>query len=153
MSVLAISITVGLALFSIVISSVIFSICLYRLNKKCKQSTANNQSAELLFNELQLTTHELTTRLNTLEQVTNTKLLEVTQVSNQLEHRIKALQEKITSQEQTIEQWHESQGQDKLYSRAFKLAEKGADVDEIIVECELPRAEAEMLLSVYRQRN
>jgi hypothetical protein len=32
------------------------------------------------------------------------------------------------------------------------LAEKGADIEEIISECELPRAEVEMLLAVYQQR-
>ena len=39
---------------------------------------------------------------------------------------------------------------DKLYSRALKLVAKGADLDELISECELPRAEAEMLLAIHR---
>ncbi|MBL0710789.1 MAG: DUF2802 domain-containing protein [Colwellia sp.] len=32
----------------------------------------------------------------------------------------------------------------------MKLAKKGAELDEIVKECELPRAEVEMLLSVYQ---
>lgn len=39
---------------------------------------------------------------------------------------------------------------DKLYSRALKLVAKGADLEELISECELPRAEAEMLLAIHR---
>lgn len=46
----------------------------------------------------------------------------------------------------------EQQPQDKLYSRASKLAALGADVEEIMRECELPRAEVEMLLSVYNKK-
>jgi TolA-binding protein len=119
-----------------------------------------SESTELLCSELLLANDELKNELICTKESTNAQLLETTQVSKQLEHRIKSLQQqlanqelKLTNQEQQIEHWQESQGQDKLYSRAFKLAEKGADIDEIIIECELPRAEAEMLLSVYRQRN
>ncbi|WP_199611242.1 DUF2802 domain-containing protein [Flocculibacter collagenilyticus] len=37
----------------------------------------------------------------------------------------------------------------KLYSRAVKMVELGADIEEIISECELPRAEAELLFSIH----
>jgi predicted nucleic acid-binding Zn-ribbon protein len=48
-----------------------------------------------------------------------------------------------------LEQVQDQQPEDKLYSRAYKLAALGAGLEEIMSECELPRAEAEMLLSVY----
>jgi hypothetical protein len=41
----------------------------------------------------------------------------------------------------------------KMYSRAVKMVELGADLDEIIKECELPRAEAELLISLHQQKN
>ena len=50
-----------------------------------------------------------------------------------------------------MEQLQLEQGDVKFYSRAIKLAKKGAQLDEIVNECELPRAEAEMLLSVYQR--
>lgn len=37
----------------------------------------------------------------------------------------------------------------KLYSRAVKMVELGADITEIMQECELPRAEAELLYSIH----
>ncbi|WP_404338977.1 DUF2802 domain-containing protein [Pseudoalteromonas mariniglutinosa] len=40
----------------------------------------------------------------------------------------------------------------KIYSRAVKMVELGADLDEIIRECELPRAEAELLMSLHKQK-
>ncbi|MGL5728458.1 MAG: DUF2802 domain-containing protein, partial [Plesiomonas sp.] len=36
-------------------------------------------------------------------------------------------------------------------SRATKLAEMGAGLDELMQECELPKAEAELLLNLQRQ--
>lgn len=39
----------------------------------------------------------------------------------------------------------------RLYGRAKKMIEMGAEVDELISECEIPRAEAELLLSLYKK--
>jgi len=39
--------------------------------------------------------------------------------------------------------------QSKLYGHAMKMVELGANIDEIIKECELPRAEAELLISLH----
>jgi uncharacterized membrane protein len=38
----------------------------------------------------------------------------------------------------------------KLYSRAVKMIGLGANVDEIVRECELPVAEAELLVSLHK---
>ena len=79
--------------------------------------------------------------------------LENEQVSKQLEHRIKVNQEQFSTQFQTIEQLLHQQPEDKLYSRAQKLVELGADIEEIMRECDIPRPEAEMLLAVHRQQS
>ncbi|MDX1302330.1 DUF2802 domain-containing protein [Photobacterium sp.] len=39
----------------------------------------------------------------------------------------------------------------KLYSRASKMVELGADVNELMEECDLPQAEAELLLRLQQQ--
>jgi septal ring factor EnvC (AmiA/AmiB activator) len=39
----------------------------------------------------------------------------------------------------------------KIYSRAVKMIELGADLEEIMKECELPRAEAELLMSLHQK--
>ncbi|WP_442961750.1 DUF2802 domain-containing protein [Pseudoalteromonas sp. SMS1] len=39
----------------------------------------------------------------------------------------------------------------KIYSRAVKMVELGADLEEIMRECELPRAEAELLMSLHNK--
>jgi regulator of replication initiation timing len=40
----------------------------------------------------------------------------------------------------------------KIYSRAVKMVGLGADLDEVIRECELPRAEAELLFSLHKKK-
>ncbi len=39
----------------------------------------------------------------------------------------------------------------KLYSRAVKMIELGADLDEVMRECELPQGEAELLFSMHQK--
>jgi hypothetical protein len=39
----------------------------------------------------------------------------------------------------------------KIYSRAVKMIELGADIDEIMRECEIPKAEADLLLSLHQK--
>ncbi len=40
----------------------------------------------------------------------------------------------------------------KLYRRAVRMVELGADLNEIMEECELPRAEAELLINLHQQK-
>lgn len=39
----------------------------------------------------------------------------------------------------------------RLYGRAKKMIEMGADMNELMTECEVPRAEAELLMSLYKR--
>lgn len=110
------------------------------------------QGQALLLNELQVSNQKLQQDFDVMAESSSKLAAENAQVSQQLEHRIKKLQHQAIEQQQLFTQWQESQGQDKFYNRAFKLAEKGAGIEEIMSECELPQAEVEMLLSVYQQR-
>jgi capsule polysaccharide export protein KpsE/RkpR len=119
---------------------------------KVKLSVLESQSQvneQLLF-DLQSTNDKLGAEIKLLLTKHEQVALENIQVSKQLEHRIKTLQKQMQDQHTTITQMQSGQSEDKFYARAIKLAKKGADLDEIVTECELPRAEVEMLLSVYR---
>ena len=41
--------------------------------------------------------------------------------------------------------------ENRLYTRATKMVELGASVEELMLECELPRAEAELLLNLHKK--
>lgn len=119
---------------------------------------------KLIFLEEQYNTHQVTisdqqmmftkqvSEWEKLFQVYNEKQQENEQVSKQLEHRIKTLQTDFTDYKNFIESTQSQQPEDKLYSRALKLVKLGADIEEIIRECDIPRVEAEMLLAVHHKK-
>lgn len=57
--------------------------------------------------------------------------------------------------DELVDKQNEMEMQDpdgRLYSRASKMVELGADLRELMEECDLPKAEAELLLSIRKQR-
>ena len=110
------------------------------------------ETQDLLLNELQCAQKVLSSQLASMDDAFKSKQVEDIQVSKQLEHRIKVLQQENTTQKQLLDQIKNQQPQDKLYSRAFKLVELGADIEEVVRECDIPRAEAEMLMSVHKNK-
>lgn len=152
MSLLAVPILAVLAFFLVIINSFIFYVLFSRLQQKMKVLTTQIQANDLLIAELLFDKDTIQSKLDLNIRNNEQSNLENIQVSKQLEHRIKTLQQSLCEQDKIVNQWQKNQGQDKFYNRAFKLAEKGAEIDEIMLECELPRAEVEMLLSVYQQR-
>lgn len=152
MSLLAVPIIAVLVLFLVILTSTVLVVYLAKLKNKMIMLNMEVQGQSLLLDELQALNHKLQQEFYVMAENNEKKTAENGQVSQQLEHRIKNLQQQVFVQQTLFTQWQENQGQDKFYNRAFKLAEKGADIEEIMAECELPRAEVEMLLSVYQQR-
>ena len=62
----------------------------------------------------------------------------------QLESLIRKVQE---NQQNIVAQAPEH----RLYTRATKMVELGASIEELMAECELPQAEAELLLNLHRK--
>lgn len=114
------------------------------------QQALQNQEMQLI--ALQTTISQNQIQLEASQQSCRELQLENEQVSKQLEHRIKVIQTQFNDKWQVIEQQLQQQPEDKLYSRAQKLVELGADIVEIMRECDIPRAEAEMLLAIHRQK-
>ena len=151
MSLLAVPIIAVLALFIVLLTSTLLFVYLRKLKNKMEVLNVQMQSTSLMVNDLQTQNDKLQHELDELVSNNEQLTAENEQVSKQLEHRIKGLQNQSIEQQQLLTQWQDTQGQDKFYNRAFKLAAKGADIEEIMSECELPRAVVEMLLSVYQQ--
>ena len=114
------------------------------------QQQVNSQEIQVL--ELQNLLARQQSQLEINQEHCTESQIENEQVSKQLEHRIKVAQEQFNNQFQSIEQLLHQQPEDKLYTRAQKLVELGADLAEIMRECEIPRAEAEMLLSIHQKK-
>lgn len=151
MLLLAVPLIAYIALFLSILLIITFYYQFRSIKKRLNDIETKNAISDLLAQELQNNVAATGKNILQLRSEINDCSLENTQVSKQLEHRIKNLQEKFQSQQVAFAQLQEQQPEDKLYSRAYKLAALGADLEEIIKECEIPRAEAEMLLSVYQK--
>jgi len=100
------------------------------------------EALKLLFKEQQRQIANLKTELHEIRCGSLGVGSRVQEVEGKLAQAIER-QDEIVSQSQ----YHDPQS--RLYSHAMKLVERGADVDEIVRECELPRAEAELLVSLH----
>lgn len=63
--------------------------------------------------------------------------------------RMLELEKRVSKQEARIDETVADEPQARLYTRAMKMVELGADIDELVKECELPKAEAELLLRLH----
>ncbi|WP_416305752.1 DUF2802 domain-containing protein [Neptunicella sp. SCSIO 80796] len=68
-------------------------------------------------------------------------------VGQKVQDLVKQLQETQARQDELKDQDPES----KLYGQAARMAQQGATTDEIMQECELPRAEAELLIQLHKK--
>lgn len=67
----------------------------------------------------------------------------------QLNNQLSADMQQLADKQQALEL---TDPESKIYSRAMKMVQLGADLDEIMRECELPRAEAELLFNLHQQK-
>lgn len=63
--------------------------------------------------------------------------------------RVLELEKRLSQQDARIDESREQDPQARLYTRAMKMVSLGAGIDELMTECELPRAEAELLLRLH----
>ncbi|MCW3173626.1 DUF2802 domain-containing protein [Shewanella subflava] len=61
------------------------------------------------------------------------------------------IEKKLHAQSELIEETSQQDPQAKLYSRAVKMIALGADIEELMRECELPKAEVELLLCLHKK--
>ncbi|EKO3557198.1 DUF2802 domain-containing protein [Vibrio metschnikovii] len=79
------------------------------------------------------------------------QLLEVRSAAIGLGQKVTGQQEIIVHLSERLKQLENVDTDARLYSRASKMVKLGADIDELIEECELPKAEAELMLSLQKK--
>ncbi|QIR14007.1 DUF2802 domain-containing protein [Shewanella aestuarii] len=65
--------------------------------------------------------------------------------------KVVELEKKMAKQSEILNEASQQDPQAKLYSRAVKMVALGAGIDELMQECELPKAEAELLLRLHKK--
>ncbi len=84
-------------------------------------------------------------------QKLNKQLLEVRSVVVGLGQKVTEQQDIIQHLNERIRELEQADTDGRLYSRASKMVQLGADINELIEECELPKAEAELMLSLQKK--
>ncbi|MGC9421806.1 MULTISPECIES: DUF2802 domain-containing protein [unclassified Vibrio] len=111
--------------------------CLVALHRKLiRQADYFRQQARSLDKSLQKSTKQL---------------LEIRSAAIGLGQRVTEQQEMIAHLSERLKQLENADTDARLYSRASKMAKLGADINELIEECELPKAEAELMLSLQKK--
>jgi len=97
-------------------------------------------------------------KITIYENITNRQQQQITDINKNLTaclaplEQLEARIEEVASTTQLLQSNIDSESSEhKLYGRAKKMIEMGADIDELVVECEIPRAEAELLISIYKK--
>lgn len=84
-------------------------------------------------------------RLARLEQ----EFAELRRGSQGMVKLIRELRDEVRNLGQKQEQMEVNDPEARLYNRAVKLLQQGAGLEEIMEACELPRAEAELLMRIH----
>ncbi|MGF1695949.1 DUF2802 domain-containing protein [Vibrio kyushuensis] len=84
-------------------------------------------------------------------QKSNKQLLEVRSVVVGLGQRVSEQQDIIKHLNERISELEHADSDGRLYTRASKMVQLGAGLHELIEECELPKAEAELMMSLQNK--
>ncbi len=81
----------------------------------------------------------------------NNQLLEVRSVVVGLGQKVSEQQDVIQHLSERVTELEHADTDSRMYSRASKMVQLGADVNELIEECELPKAEAELMMALQNK--
>ncbi|MCL2913154.1 DUF2802 domain-containing protein [Shewanella corallii] len=108
------------------------------------------QGMRLMTGKLEATTLVLREAEKQTEQLRQ-ELTELRSGTIGVGRRVLDLEKSLKQQQARLEESAEQDPGARLYTRAAKMVGLGAGVDELVAECELPRAEAELLLRLHRK--
>ena len=117
-------------------------------------------TAAVLINRERQARKALEVKFSAIEKVLKNNRLQhesLTKQFNKLRTGSLGMSNKLVDMVEQLERIEERQNEiamndsgGRLYSRASKMVELGADVNELMKECDLPKAEAELLLSLQK---
>lgn len=113
-------------------------------------ATAQQDQQQQLSEQVGALTHQLAAVIKQIE-LASSKHSAVEQQLDSLAHSQAALEQQVLQQQEAIQEVAEQDPESKFYQRAARLVQQGASLEEVMDACELPRAEAELLYSLYKK--
>lgn len=127
--------------------------------KNSKLLAVINENAAATWQQQQQLEH-LQLQLSKFQQQSQAEIEELRSTVIGVGQRVLVLESLLKQNQQQLEHVAEQQQSiqlfdpdSKIYSRAMKMVQLGASLDEIMRECELPQAEAELLFNLHKQSN
>ena len=124
-----------------------------------RQRHVNRQQLAVLEKQLELNNQQLTAAQNETEEL-RAGIIGVGQRVLTLDQRVLTLENQLSQLHGAYTELAEQQQalsltdpESKIYTRAMKMVQLGADLEEIMRECELPRAEAELLFNLHQAKS
>lgn len=101
--------------------------------------------------QLQKTHQDSEAKLLTQQTINKNEIAEIRSGLLKIGKHVMELQSEAQELKQKQQDIQLADPESKIYSRAVKMITLGADIEEIIRECELPRAEAELLFTLHQK--
>lgn len=118
------------------------------LQQHAQQRTELEKRLEFSAQQLQQSQHEVEELRAGIIGV-GQRVLQLDAALNQLSSQVSSALQELSDKQQALAL---SDPESKIYSRAMKMVQLGADLEEIMRECELPRAEAELLYNLHQAK-
>ncbi|ATZ72504.1 DUF2802 domain-containing protein [Idiomarina sp. X4] len=144
-----------MTLWLIAISALALGLALIALVAVIMTSRRQAELIERQQQRLLMLTETATEVLSLKEQLNETKPetnFAEKQLLAQLEQQVATLNDEQRRLQEKLQELAEQDPGSKLYHRASKLVASGATVEELMQECELPQAEAELLVSLHQRK-
>ncbi|MAD74916.1 MAG: hypothetical protein CML20_09035 [Rheinheimera sp.] len=124
-----------------------------------RQRHVNRHQLAVLEKQLELNNQQLTAAQSETEEL-RAGIIGVGQRVLTLDQRVLTLENQLSQLHGAYTELAEQQQalsltdpESKIYTRAMKMVQLGADLEEIMRECELPRAEAELLFNLHQAKS
>ena len=120
------------------------------INENAAASWQQQQNIEQLRQQLESQAQHLKRSQQDVEELRST-VIGVGQRVLSLESHLGQGMQQVAELAEQQKSLHLFDPESKIYSRAMKMVHMGASLDEIMQECELPQAEAELLFNLHKQ--
>lgn len=120
------------------------------INENAAASWQQQQNLEQLRQQVEHQAQQLKRAHQDLEELRST-VIGVGQRVLSLESHLGQGMQQVAELAEQQKSMHLFDPESKIYSRAMKMVQLGSSMEEIMLECELPQAEAELLFNLHKQ--
>ena len=108
----------------------------------------------ILFNKVRKKNHTLEVLVKSLlaqQEINKKQFAEIHSGAVGMGKKLQQLEAVVKKTQENQVTLAASAPENRLYTRATKMVELGASIEELMIDCELPKAEAELLFNLHRK--